>query len=248
MIAVISDLHSNIEALTAVLHDIEEQGADDVYCLGDIIGYGPNPRECLDLAFHWKMSLMGNHEHAVLYGAIGFNPKAVKAINWTREELGRDPEEEATQKRWEFLGNLSLGHENDKVQFVHASPWGDPIREYVFPTDVLDRYKVENILANIPHLCFNGHTHTPGVLTEDGTFIFPQEIDHRYEVTKGKALINVGSVGQPRDGDPRSSYILYDEESVVFRRVPYPVQTTHDKIRAIKDLPRYLASRLLEGR
>lgn len=106
--AIVSDIHSNIEALTAVLKDIEEHKADEIVCLGDVIGYGPTPLDCVDIArTTFKFTILGNHEEAVLYGAVGFNPKAKAAIDWTREQFHLETEdEEARNARWQFLGDM----------------------------------------------------------------------------------------------------------------------------------------------
>lgn len=250
MIAIVSDLHSNIEALSAVLADIEEHKAEAIVCLGDVVGYGPNPIECIEIARkRFKFTLLGNHEEAVLFGAVGFNPKAKMAIDWTRDQFrlpGEDPE--VQNARWQFMGDMPLSVEGDAgIDFVHGSP-RDPTREYVFPTDVLNPAKVREIMSEIKRCCFNGHTHTPGILTESGVFKLPHECGYGYELGEEKVLINVGSVGQPRDGDNRSSYVLLDGNNVLFRRVPYDFRKTMEAMAGIDRLPAYLAQRLEEGR
>ncbi len=250
MIAIVSDIHSNIEALTAVMADCEANDVDDIVCLGDVIGYGPRPLDCLDMArTKFKFALLGNHEEAVLYGAVGFNPKAKAAIDWTRDQFMADGEEEELRNaRWQFLGELPESvDEDDGVSFVHGSP-RDPTREYVFPNDVLNPEKVKEIMEGIGRVCFNGHTHTPGILTEGGQFLIPQDTDTVYELQDEKVLVNVGSVGQPRDGDNRSCYVLFDGNRLIYRRVVYDFETTMEQISKIERLPEYLALRLREGR
>jgi len=246
--AIISDIHANWEAFQTVLEDIKTQDVEEILCLGDIIGYGPNPLECLDAAMSLDMSLMGNHEEAILYGAVGFNPKAKMAVDWTRDQLNREDEDpEVRNRRWEFLGSLTPRQERPEALYVHGSP-RDPIREYVFPTDILDTEKISAIFEHIDSICFNGHTHSPGVLTEGGKFIPPRNDGFEYKLTDEKILVNVGSVGQPRDGDNRSCYLIANEEVLRFRRVEYDFETTVDKINRIDRLPEYLAHRLREGR
>ena len=250
--AIVSDIHSNLAALTAVLEDIEAQGATRIVCLGDVIGYGPQPRECVDLARErFEFTLLGNHEEAVLYGAVGFNPKAKAAIDWTRSQFDiDDDDEQARNLRWQFLGELPESVESDDgsgVQFVHGSP-REPTREYVFPTDVLNPEKIYGIFEHVDRAAFNGHTHAPGVMTESGLFKLPQDGDNEYALNGEKVIVNVGSVGQPRDGNNRSSYALFDGERVIFRRVAYDIEATMKLMETIPELPDYLAHRLKEGR
>lgn len=250
--AILSDIHSNLAALTAVLKDVEEQGADRVVCLGDVIGYGPQPIECADIARKtFDFTILGNHEEAVLYGAVGFNPKAKAAIDWTREQfhLERDGEtDDERNGRWQFLGDMPISVEpDDGVAFVHGSP-RDPTREYVFPTDVLNPEKIYGIFEHVERAAFNGHTHAPGVMTESGLFKLPQDEDNEYVLDDEKVIINVGSVGQPRDGNNKSSYALFDGERVRFRRVAYDIDATIALMNDISRLPEYLAHRLKEGR
>jgi diadenosine tetraphosphatase ApaH/serine/threonine PP2A family protein phosphatase len=252
LVAIVSDLHSNIEALTAVLADIEAHKADHIFCLGDVIGYGPNPVEAVDIArTKFEFTLLGNHEEAVLYGAVGFNPKAKMAIDWTREQFHVETDDpELRDVRWQFLGDLPLSVDSEEwegVQYVHGSP-RDPTREYVFPTDVLNPEKIYAIFEHVERCAFNGHTHAPGVMTESGLFRLPQDEDDEYVLDDERVVVNVGSVGQPRDGDPRSSYALFDGERVLFRRVEYDFNKTIERMSKIDRLPEYLAHRLKEGR
>jgi predicted phosphodiesterase len=248
--AIVSDIHSNIEALTAVLKDIEEQKAEEIVCLGDVIGYGPTPLACVDIARkNFAFTILGNHEEAVLYGAVGFNPKAKAAIDWTREQFHLETEEEDLRNaRWQFLGDMPISVEPEGgVAYVHGSP-RDPTREYVFPTDVLNPEKIYGIFEHVERVAFNGHTHAPGVMTESGLFKLPQDGDNEYVLDDEKVIINVGSVGQPRDGNPKSSYVLFDGERIIFRRVAYDIESVITRMEKIDRLPDYLAHRLREGR
>ena len=250
MIAIISDLHSNTVALDAVLSDAKSKGVERVVCLGDVIGYGPRPVECLDIARErFDVTILGNHEEAVLYGAVGFNPKAKAAIDWTRDQLmTEDDGPDLRNERWQFMGEMPESFdEDDGVTFLHGSP-RDATREYVFPNDVLNPEKIREIMAGIGRICFNGHTHTPGILTEGGQFLIPQDTDTVYELTDEKVLVNVGSVGQPRDGDPRSCYVLFDGKKLIYRRVAYEIEDVVQQFSTIERLPEYLAMRLREGR
>lgn len=248
--AIISDIHGNLEALEAVLADIRAQGISDIYCLGDIIGYGPNPRECIDLVMqHCQVTILGNHDQAALFDPEGFNAGAERAIFWTRSMLeSGDPS--GNEARWEFLGELPRMKREGDLLFVHGSA-RNPLNEYVFPEDVYNQRKMERIFGLVDHYCFQGHTHIPGVFTEDFNFLSPEEVNHTVVLGEHKILVNVGSVGQPRDGDNRSSYILIEENNpkvVSFRRVAYDFEKTASKIYAIPELDNFLGDRLRDGR
>ncbi len=244
--ALISDIHSNLESLTAVLADLRAQGVEEVYCLGDVVGYGPNPRECIDLVMKCKVCLLGNHDQGALFDPEGFNTGAERAIFWTREQL-ENSNSPAGNRRWDFLGELPRNHLEGKFLFVHGSA-RNPLNEYVFPEDIYNRRKMEKIFALIEKYAFQGHTHVPGVFTEDFRFLSPEEINYEYRLGDAKVMINVGSVGQPRDGDPRACYVILEDDLVRFRRVEYPVEETIRKIYAIPDLDNYLGDRLRDGR
>lgn len=249
--ALISDIHSNLEGLRAVLDDIREQGITETYCLGDIVGYGPNPRECLDLIARMPVVILGNHDQAALFDPDGFNPVALRAIAWTREVLEDTSAAaggpNACNQRWDFLGELPRLHMEGDVLYVHGSP-RDPTNEYVFPEDVYNQRKMETLFAKIQRYCFQGHTHIPGVFRENMEFVAPEECDHEYRLGDEKVMINVGSVGQPRDGDPRSCYVIQTEEMIHFRRVDYDREATIRKVYDTPDLDNMLGDRLREGR
>jgi diadenosine tetraphosphatase ApaH/serine/threonine PP2A family protein phosphatase len=249
--ALISDIHANWEALQAVLEDIHAQGIQRIYCLGDIIGYGPNPIECLDMVMnHCCVAIMGNHDQAALFDPEGFNPVALESAYWTRCQLDQARGGPAmVNKRWDFLGELQRRVDEGRFLFVHGSP-RDPVNEYIFPEDVFNARKMEALFSRISQYCFVGHTHLPGVFVEGGDFLAPDEIDYQYRLSPTKAIVNVGSVGQPRDGDTRACYVVLDDEDnvVYFRRVPYDYETTAAKIYQIPELSNMLGDRLKTGR
>lgn len=249
--AVISDIHGNYEALTMVLQHIEEQSVDEIICLGDIIGYGPDPLKCLDHVMeNCQLTILGNHDQAAVFDPEGFNPVAMRAILWTREQLENDnTNREKLDRRWDFLNELPRRHDEGKYLFVHGSP-RDPTNEYVFPEHIYEKSRMQMLMNRFEQWCFQGHTHIPGVFTESGSFLEPSQQDHFFRLTSDKCMINVGSVGQPRDEDPRACYIILDtdEESVQFHRVEYDVESTRQKIHAIPDLDNMLGDRLLTGR
>lgn len=266
MIVIISDIHSNIEALEAVMSDIgKRDDIEETIVLGDVIGYGPNPRECLDLVMNipnLKFSLLGNHEAAVIdeKEAACFNYRARMAIDWTRAQIfGDNPNRD--NKYMQYLSGMILSKPNDAndMLFVHGSP-RNPVREYVFPNDVHDKEKMTSIFSKINRFCFCGHTHVPGVFSaEDGTYkYYPIEYDFLPKVVlkkdednrllDEKLLINVGSVGQPRDKNPDASYVIFNNDFVEFRRVPYDFEKTIFKIDKIKELDNALGLRLRSGK
>jgi len=246
--ALISDIHSNLEALQAVLGDIREQGITEVFCLGDLVGYGPNPAEIIDLVMKCKVCLLGNHDQGALFDPEGFNTGAERAIFWTRNQLENGVGSPADRAhRWDFLGELPRNHQDGKCLFVHGSA-RNPLNEYVFPEDIYNRRKLEKIFALVPQHVFQGHTHVPGVFSENFNFFSPEELNDEFRLTSEKCMVNVGSVGQPRDGDPRACYVVLDDDVVRFRRVEYPVEKTIEKIYAVPELDNFLGDRLRDGR
>jgi len=249
--AVLSDIHGNLEALQAVLADIASQDVDEIFCLGDMVGYGPNPRECVDLVKDFKLCILGNHDQGALLDPEGFSSGAERAIFWTRKQFecnnGDETAREANAERMQFLGELPRTFREGKRLYVHGSA-RSPLNEYVFPEDVYNARKIEKIFNLIESYCFQGHTHVPGVFTEDCRFLSPPDIGGKYQLSKERVMVNVGSVGQPRDGDPRSSYIIDNEGVLEFRRVEYPLDQTAAKIYAIPELDDFLGDRLREGR
>lgn len=248
MKAIISDIHSNLEALQAVLADIKSQGIEEIYCLGDVVGYGPNPRECIDLVFECKLVLMGNHDQGAMFDPDGFNAPAERAIFWTRAQLESNNEPKVLrEKRWEFLAERPRSHRDGHHLFVHGSA-RNPLNEYVFPEDVYNQRKMERIFSLVDRYCFQGHTHVPGIFTENMQFLSPEDVNGSHKLDGRKTLCNVGSVGQPRDGNWRACYVVLDEETINFRRVEYDVEKTIRKIYDIPDLENFLGDRLREGR
>lgn len=263
--AVISDIHGNLEALQAVLEDIRKRNINEVYCLGDVIGYGASPRECLDLVAEvCKGCLCGNHDQAVFYEPCSFNISAERAAYWTRRTFEEETVKAKRDRRWEILGSLPLQLEVHGLLMVHASP-RRPVNEYLFAEDVYTN--PTKILANferlLPHqmTCLVGHTHVPGVFLDDPYFEPPGELPeaHHYTITDDeKAIINVGSVGQPRDRDVRASYVVITqngevgsadyEADVEFIRLEYDIEKAVKKIFAVPDLDDFLGTRLMEGR
>jgi len=258
VIAIVSDIHSNLAALEAVLHDVRSRNIERVLCLGDIVGYGPNPRECVDLCRRFELTLMGNHDEAVFHSrkTDEFNLRAEMALEWTRDELSRGGTEDEIAGRFAMLRDLPVTKEiaidEAPVLLVHGSP-RRPLREYIFPRDVRNYDKMQEIFSRFQRLCFVGHSHVPGIYTQSLRYIHPTELEllRIYHFEDGqKAIVNVGSVGQPRDSDPRACYVTLTDEAdaVVFRRVSYDIEKTRALIREAAGLDNSLGDRLLEGR
>lgn len=251
--ALVSDIHSNLEALLAVLADIESQDVSRTFCLGDIINYGPEPAACLRLVRRLDLTLLGNHEEAMLNRPFGFNPTAAEAAAWTRAALRPNFLSDGSKwANWEFMSDLPVRHDEDGVLFVHASP-RSPTSEYLLPSDAelvlgSPSQKLTECFELTERICFVGHTHLPGVFRESGGFATPADLGGELRVPDGeKIIVNIGSVGQPRDHDPRACYVTFDGEVIRFRRVVYDAETTYAKVKAARGLPEWCGRRLLEG-
>jgi predicted phosphodiesterase len=251
-VAVISDLHSNREALEAVFSHIDGQDVEALYCLGDVVGYGPDPEFCVDLVRgHAELCLMGNHDDALFQDASDFNPHARQAIEYTAERMRPRWYSSSEKKaRWKWLRNLPHALERGRFSLVHGSP-RDPVREYVLSTDgILNPVKLRAIFDSFESVAVAGHTHHPGMHTEDLRFatLHGEQTVTMELPEDGKAFINVGSVGQPRDGDSRACYAILEDHQVTWHRVAYDFRITQDKIRATGRLSELLARRLEMGK
>jgi predicted phosphodiesterase len=242
--AVISDIHANLEALEVVLADLTARRPDAVLCLGDFIGYGPDPVACVErLRAHLRAAVVGNHDLAVLETqdsvAAKFNPFAYEAVVWTRQQL--------TDPVRRYLGALPHRITPNGFLCVHASV-RDPIEEYIFDISTAKA----NFDAAPFTLCLVGHTHMPVVFVQAGEAVIGEPLfadeplrlqsDRRY-------ILNAGSVGQPRDGDPRAAYVWLDTDAqtATLVRLEYPIAKTQEKMLAV-GLPAILAERLAYGR
>jgi len=195
----------------------------------------------------FEFTLMGNHEEGILYQPVGFNWKAEASAWWTKDQL-KSPHYPAHENRkyWTYLEQMPRFATHGDVLYVHASPI-DPTREYVMPEACYNPEFMTAIFKKIKRVAFGGHTHLPGIFFENRPFLQQNRIEGPYPVVKGKFFVNVGSVGQPRDGDTRSCYVIFDGKTVLFRRVEYNYRKTARKIRRIKRLPNALGMRLALG-
>jgi predicted phosphodiesterase len=237
--AIIADIHGNWEALQVVLDDIQKQKCTHYACLGDVVGYNANPKECLDLIRKMDIPcIKGNHdEYCSIEGTLeGFNPHAAAAVDWTRKQL--------TDADRQWLRDLKYLRMVSGFTMVHATLDGPQRWGYVF--DKL------GAAASFPYqttqVCFFGHTHVPVAFIRDtmvrgGTY-------SKFRIEPGKKyFINVGAIGQPRDGNPKAGYVVYDMDAntIELRRLEYDIATTQKKIRAA-GLPERLAERLAVGK
>jgi diadenosine tetraphosphatase ApaH/serine/threonine PP2A family protein phosphatase len=245
--ALISDLHANLEALEAVLAKIDELGIEEIACLGDIVGYGADPLPVARLVMRrCAWSIQGNHDWGLFHDLDDFNPLAREALVYNRHLLQPGLLRFGRGAVWEYLRRLPQRMEAHGFLFCHGSP-RDPVMEYVLKSDgFLEPEKLERIFAHVDRPCFVGHTHWPGVHTPD--FQFHQATDERRRFRlDGPCIVNVGSVGQPRDGDPRACFVAVDGDLVEFHRVPYELRRTQAKILAAGLHPA-LAERLARGK
>ena len=238
-VAVIADIHSNLEALRAVL--AEAKNVKEIWCLGDVVGYGPNPNECCEIVKKKaKYCVAGNHDWGVL-GKIDtswFNSFAIEAIKITQRILDK--------KSQKFLGSLADINNLHEIVLVHGSVIS-PVYEYIFETDV-----AEKSFAKLSRrFCFVGHTHYSVVFEkENGVKEIVPHFEKKIRLKKNcRYIINPGSVGQPRDGDWRASYGIFDDQNLVFefKRVEYPMKRTQEKMIRL-GLPEFLIQRLALGR
>lgn len=248
--ALISDIHGNLEALEAVLREIRNQGVDEIWCIGDIVGYGPEPAACTDLVRrNCSLVLMGNHDWAVLNSPVGFNTLATAMIYKTKEWMRiTDESTDEDKERWNFLSQLPLSAESDGTFLVHASPRYE-LSEYILPSDVShEPEKFEDIFSMIDRLCVVGHSHVPCSITEDLELTLIRQDSYTIELDERQRIINVGSVGQPRDGDNRACFATLQDGVVRYTRVPYDYRRTMEKIQKLGDEFQMLGYRLGLGR
>lgn len=240
--AILADIHSNLAAFQAVLEDsVKRGGFEEIWCLGDVVGYGPDPGECLQLLRqHRHLCIAGNHDWAAI-GEVDtsyFNPEAAAAAHWTASQLSVED--------IDYLRHLPLTLQRDDFTLAHGSP-REPVWEYVLSTQTAKA----NFAYFDTKFCLVGHSHVPLVFDLDQDNLcqlhqLPGELLLKQE--ENRLIINCGGVGQPRDGDPRASYgILDDEEGIIYHyRVNYDISTTQQKM-AKAGLPFRLANRLSYG-
>ena len=241
LLGIFSDIHSNLDALQSVYSDMERRGVNKRVCLGDLVGYGGNPNECVEMIKSISdICILGNHDSVAIENEHpeNFNPYALKVMDWTRNVL--------TSESLDYLKSLPYQIEMDDCLFVHSSPKSPADWCYVSSLDdAVDAFEFFKQQA-----CFIGHTHCPNIIVKESGQSFKVLEESEYKITGGeRVLINVGSVGQPRDRDPQASYCTYDTVSkeILLIKVPYDIEAAQ-QVMISHDLPEYLVNRLSEGR
>ena len=237
--AILADIHANLAAFEAVLRDIAERGGvEGIWCLGDIVGYGPDPSACIALLRQQPhICVAGNHDWAAT-GKLDiseFNPYASDACRWTGAQLDREDVE--------YLEGLPLTLTRGDFTIVHGSP-REPIWEYVVSTWSAR----DNFHCFDTRYCLIGHSHAPAVFEEIGEACKSEEMPPTLRLGENRLMINPGGVGQPRDGDPRAAYAIYDEGANVINhyRISYDIKETQDRMMR-EGLPEFLVERLTNG-
>ena len=239
LFAILGDIHANLDALNVVLDDCRAQGVTDFLCTGDVVGYNACPHECMDIIRSIGCPVVvGNHDFYVSsrQNLDDFNPAAAAVVQWTRIQLA---DEEVS-----WLRSLPFTHTQMGVTLVHSTMDNPENFGYVF-----DNLQAEaNFLNQKTPVCFHGHTHCPMIYEKSMNGVFRIDAqDFKLPIGR-KYFINVDSVGQPRDGDPRATYVIYDpkERTVRFRRLEYDIEAAQERIR-LAGLPERLAARLAVG-
>ncbi len=239
---IVADIHGNLEALQSVSQDAEARGGfDQIWSLGDVVGYGPDPGACIDLLReHDHVSVAGNHDLASIgkLSLEAFNVHAADANRWTATQL--------SEEHVAYIGGLDLKLELDEFTVVHGSP-RDPVWEYVVSVGAA----VASFMHFDTYWCLLGHSHIPFLCrpAEDGAVFLDFPLDTPVALGTDRLIINPGGVGQPRDGDPRASYAVHDsdEGAIYHHRVEYDIAATQEKMRR-HELPEFLIERLTYGR
>jgi len=238
---IFSDVHSNIEALEAVMEAYKKESIDIYLCVGDVVGYATNPSECIKLVKEvTSFTVAGNHDWAVvdIFSIDYFNSNAKKAILWTKQNLN-------DQDKY-YLSSLKLIYKNNDLTLVHGSL--NKPEDFYYMTDIETAEESFSLLEN--NLCFIGHTHISGVFVKDKEQrIYYYDSEYIPLKEENKYIINVGSVGQPRDGNPLACYCIFDtdKKEVFIKRKDYDIKSTYNKI-VKAGLPLFLAERLYWGR
>lgn len=237
---IFSDVHSNLEALIAAVEAYKKEGIDRYLCIGDIVGYASNPRECVEeIQALAPLAVAGNHDWAAvgLFSTEYFNREANDAVLWTKENLD--------EKSRRFLEGLKLIYKNEDLFLAHSTL--DNPGDFNYMTDISASLESFNLLEN--NICFVGHTHVAGFFAKEknGPIIYRENdvIDIKKE---NKYIVNVGSLGQPRDGNAKAAYCIYDTEKreVLIKRIGYNIKRAREKIFEA-GLPKFFGNRLLLG-
>lgn len=240
-LALISDIHANLEALEAVLADIGQQHIDKTCCLGDVIGYGSDPLPCLELVREYcDVTLLGNHEYAALgkVDAELLNVVAQASMAWTQEQLN--------DRAFSIIADFRMEVSDGPFRLVHGSPFEPEQWHYILTVPEADRA----FHSFTERICFVGHSHLPMIFTECADGMHRRRLGHDFTPDRAERyIINIGSVGQPRDNDPRACYLIFDtdEWEATYRRIDYNLHLTQQKMQQAA-LPGMLIERLQTGK
>mgnify|MGYP002878792156 CR=1 FL=1 len=215
---------------------------------GNIVGVGPDPVECVDtVRTTCFLTLLGHHDYAIVQKPVNVTAAVERALTWSRAAIESGDPEQAAQ-RWTFLQKLNERYDKNGLTFVHGSP-RDPVSEYVFPEDCeRNQRKIVESFEMFEKVLFIGNNHVPGVFREDLTFTPAIELEHYFHYRKGeKVMISVGSVGLPRDGDPRACWIEINKNEMTWHRIQYDVESVAARVEAEQELPSVYARRLREA-
>lgn len=239
--AIFSDIHANLEALYAVISAYKKESIDKYLCIGDVVGYAANPKECIDIVKETAMiTVAGNHDWGSvdLFSVDYFNPAAYQALLWTKSTLD--------EKSRYFLASLKLVYKNNDLTLVHGTLNNPQEFDYM----INEYIAKETFRLMQTNICFVGHSHVAGIFVKDKYEHIRYSEDDNIDIKEeNKYIINVGSVGQPRDGNVCAAYCVYDtnQRKLWIKRVRYDIETARRKIYTV-GLPRYLGDRLVLGR
>ncbi|MDF1661388.1 MAG: metallophosphoesterase family protein [Planctomycetota bacterium] len=246
--AIVADIHSNGVALRSVFEDIRRREIKHVMCLGNIVGIGPEPVYCVDfIRKNCFYTMLGNLDYGIVNKAANCTESTARALGWARSQIeSGDPEEAA--KRWKFFEGLPEKYYKNGITFVHGSP-RDPVSEYLFPEDVeRNPAKIVDSFELFEKVLFVGHSHVPGIFQQNLTFTGSTALEDKFHYRRGtKVIINVGSVGQSRDGDNRACYIEINKNYMSWHRVEYDVDAVANQINEVEDLASIIAKRIKEA-
>ena len=248
MDAIITDIHGNLEALQAVLEQTRRLGVTRVFCLGDLVCYGADSIECVRQSNDWDIVIAGDWDTAMIHHAPSqWNPTINQHIAYIRSEFRHASD---SKHLIETIKSFKASHIESGIHFVHGTPLS--AREWIFPEDIYNPKKLNRIAETFETVCVGGHAHLNGWFTrnDDSNWEFKQPVPGRpYNIrTANRTIVTVGSVGQPRDADPRASFLIRDGDFATFHRIEYDIETAAKKIRSNPAIDNMYAERLHHGR
>ena len=224
MIAILSDIHGNLEALQAVMCDAKSRGVENFYCLGDTVGFGPDPGACLEIVQSFELCLSGNWDYFVAGVGDMHSRRGQRVLDFWRQRT----RSQLTTSQISFLAKCHSVHRIDERTYAHGDPL-DSVNGYLFPETVYSKTKMDQYYAKVDEVFFCGHTHLGGVF-QMYRFTDCAQFEGRFSLDHLPTIINVGSVGLPRDEDPRACYLIDYGQEFEFVRVPFDVDANRRKL------------------